>query len=88
MLEIPSSTRRAPPSRRRLRGRTALVQQRFLPLPWHVVAALCSMLVERSFLDDIAISVTRSWARELAPDILVNAVAPGPADTPASGCIL
>ena len=46
------------------------------------------MLVERSFLDDIAISVTRSWARELAPDILVNAVAPGPADTPASGCIL
>ena len=45
------------------------------------------MLVERSFLDDIAISVTRSWARELAPDILVNAVAPGPVDTPASGCI-
>ena len=38
-----------------------LVQQRFLPLPWHVVAALWSMLVERSFLDDIAISVTRVW---------------------------
>ena len=68
-------------------GRTELVQQRFLPLPWHVVAALWSMLVERSFLDDIAISVTRSWARELAPDILVNAVALGPVDTPASGCI-
>jgi 3-oxoacyl-[acyl-carrier protein] reductase len=28
------------------------------------------------------VSMTRSWARELAPDILVNAVAPGPIDTP------
>ena len=28
------------------------------------------------------IGLTRSWARELAPDILVNAVAPGPVDTP------
>lgn len=28
------------------------------------------------------LSMTRSWARELAPDILVNAVAPGPIDTP------
>lgn len=28
------------------------------------------------------ISMTRSWARELAPRILVNAVAPGPIDTP------
>jgi 3-oxoacyl-[acyl-carrier protein] reductase len=28
------------------------------------------------------LSLTRSWARELAPDILVNAVAPGPVDTP------
>lgn len=28
------------------------------------------------------ISMTRSWARELAPRILVNAVAPGPVDTP------
>jgi 3-oxoacyl-[acyl-carrier protein] reductase len=27
------------------------------------------------------ISMTRSWARELAPHILVNAVAPGPTDT-------
>ncbi|MGF1659421.1 MAG: SDR family NAD(P)-dependent oxidoreductase [Rubrimonas sp.] len=27
------------------------------------------------------LSLTRSWARELAPDILVNAVAPGPVDT-------
>lgn len=25
--------------------------------------------------------LTRSWARELAPKILVNAVAPGPTDT-------
>lgn len=28
------------------------------------------------------LTLTRSWARELAPDILVNAVAPGPTDTP------
>ncbi len=28
------------------------------------------------------LSLTRSWARELGPDILVNAVAPGPIDTP------
>ena len=28
------------------------------------------------------LSLTRSWARELAPNILVNAVAPGPVDTP------
>ena len=27
------------------------------------------------------VSLTRSWARELAPDILVNAIAPGPIDT-------
>jgi 3-oxoacyl-[acyl-carrier protein] reductase len=27
------------------------------------------------------LTMTRSWARELAPDILVNAVAPGPVDT-------
>ena len=29
--------------------------------------------------------MTRSWARELAPRILVNAVAPGPVDTPLLG---
>lgn len=28
------------------------------------------------------VSLTRSWARELGPNILVNAVAPGPIDTP------
>jgi 3-oxoacyl-[acyl-carrier protein] reductase len=27
------------------------------------------------------LGLTRSWARELAPDVLVNAVAPGPTDT-------
>jgi 3-oxoacyl-[acyl-carrier protein] reductase len=31
------------------------------------------------------LSLTRSWARELAPDILVNAIAPGPIDTPLLG---
>ena len=31
------------------------------------------------------VSLTRSWARELGPDILVNAVAPGPIDTPLLG---
>lgn len=28
------------------------------------------------------LALTRSWARELAPKVLVNAVAPGPIDTP------
>ncbi len=28
------------------------------------------------------LSMTRSWAREFAPSILVNAIAPGPTDTP------
>ena len=31
------------------------------------------------------LSLTRSWAWELAPNILVNAVAPGPVDTPLLG---
>ncbi len=31
------------------------------------------------------IAMTRSWARELAPDILCNAIAPGPVDTPLLG---
>lgn len=31
------------------------------------------------------LGITRSWARELSPDILVNAVAPGPTDTPLLG---
>lgn len=31
------------------------------------------------------IGATRSWARELSPRILVNAVAPGPTDTPLLG---
>lgn len=31
------------------------------------------------------LSLTRSWARELAPNILVNAIAPGPVDTPLLG---
>lgn len=38
-----------------------VVQRRFLPLPWDVVDALRGMLVERDFLDDIAISVARVW---------------------------
>ena len=28
------------------------------------------------------LTLTRSWARELAPNVLVNAIAPGPVDTP------
>ncbi len=31
------------------------------------------------------LSMTRSWAREFAPEILVNAIAPGPIDTPMLG---
>jgi len=31
------------------------------------------------------LSMTRSWAREFAPKILVNALAPGPTDTPMLG---
>jgi 3-oxoacyl-[acyl-carrier protein] reductase len=31
------------------------------------------------------LSMTRSWAREFAPGILVNAIAPGPTDTPMLG---
>ncbi|MFK7996156.1 MAG: SDR family NAD(P)-dependent oxidoreductase [Granulosicoccus sp.] len=31
------------------------------------------------------LSMTRSWARELGPDLRVNAVAPGPVDTPLLG---
>lgn len=31
------------------------------------------------------LSMTRSWAREFAPDILINAIAPGPIDTPMLG---
>jgi 3-oxoacyl-[acyl-carrier protein] reductase len=31
------------------------------------------------------ISLTRSWAREFAPHILVNSIAPGPTDTPMLG---
>ncbi|RLL65079.1 SDR family NAD(P)-dependent oxidoreductase [Paenirhodobacter hankyongi] len=31
------------------------------------------------------LGATRSWARELAPRVLVNAVAPGPTDTPLLG---
>jgi 3-oxoacyl-[acyl-carrier protein] reductase len=31
------------------------------------------------------LSMTRSWAREFAPRILVNAIAPGPTDTPMLG---
>lgn len=31
------------------------------------------------------LALTRSWARELAPKVLVNAVAPGPVDTPLLG---
>lgn len=38
-----------------------LVPQRFLPLPWTVVEALWRMLVERNFIEDIGISVTRVW---------------------------
>ena len=38
-----------------------LVSQRFLPLPWTVVEALWRLLVERNFIEDIGISVTRVW---------------------------
>ncbi|HTN97823.1 MAG TPA: SDR family oxidoreductase, partial [Nordella sp.] len=31
------------------------------------------------------LSLTRSWAREFAPRILVNTIAPGPTDTPMLG---
>ena len=31
------------------------------------------------------LAMTRSWARDFAPDIVVNALAPGPTDTPMLG---
>ena len=47
-----------------------------------IFSARPARIVEEIRVGEIIIGLTRSWARELAPDILVNAVAPGPVDTP------
>ncbi len=47
-----------------------LVPQRFLPLPWTVVEALWRLLVERNFIEDIGISITRVWGAFLLSVVL------------------
>ena len=47
-----------------------IVSQRFLPLPWEVVAALYVMLAEQNFMDDIWISIARVWSAFLLSAVM------------------
>lgn len=73
-------------------GREAIARMRLLGRGGRVInfASELAYLGRDSFSAYCAskagvLGLTRSWAREFAPDILVNAVAPGPVDTPMLG---
>jgi 3-oxoacyl-[acyl-carrier protein] reductase len=60
---------------RRRRGRVINVASELAYLGCERMSVYCAS-------KGAVVSLTRSWAREFAPDILVNAIAPGPTDTP------
>lgn len=47
-----------------------VVPQRYLPLPWNVLAALYTMLAEQNFIEDIWISIARVWSAFLLSAVM------------------